>query len=110
MQFTAVNTLTWALYLKIIINITLNLYTINTQNAQEAPMNARVYIGLKLLFANEVGSQEPVSSKNLQDKNIPKPANPAKKRNYASIHIYSNMLPKLRPEKSAIYIHIYISH
>lgn len=69
-------------------------------------MNARVYIGLKLLFANEVGSQEPVSSKNLQDKNIPKPANPAKKRNHASIHIYSNMLPKLRPEKSAIYIHI----
>lgn len=86
-----------------------NLYTINTQNAQEAPMNARVYIGLKLLFANEVGSQEPVSSKNLQDKNIPKPVNPAKKRNHASIHIYSNMLPKLCPEKSAIYIHIYIS-
>lgn len=61
------------------------------------------------MFANEVGSQEPVSSKNLQDKNIPKPANPAKKRNHASIHIYSNMLPKLRPEVSYIYPYIYQS-
>lgn len=37
---------------------------------REVPMNARVYIGLKLLFANGVGSQEAVISKNFQYKKI----------------------------------------
>lgn len=63
---------------------------------REVPMNARVYIGLKLLFANGVGSQQAVISKNFQYKKI------FQNLEHIQPIMHQYMLPKLH--QSAIYI------